>query len=41
MTFDYTSMGFHTFDALCRPVTEIPPAGATFFVDEFTLVFPT
>lgn len=37
MTFDYTSMGFHTFDALCRPVTEIPPGGATFFVDEFTL----
>ena len=37
MTFDYTSMGFHTFDALCRPVTEIPPGGNTFFVDEFTL----
>ena len=37
MIFDYTSMGFHTFDALCRPVTEIPPGGATFFVDEFTL----
>ena len=37
MTFDYTSMGFHTFDALCRPVTEIPPGGNTYFVDEFTL----
>ncbi|MCI5110080.1 MAG: sugar kinase [Marivita sp.] len=37
MTFDYTSMGFHTFDALCRPVTEIPPGGSTYFVDEFTL----
>lgn len=37
MKFDYTSMGFHTFDALCRPVTEIPPGGGTFFVDEFTL----
>jgi sugar/nucleoside kinase (ribokinase family) len=35
--FDYTAMGFHTFDALCRPVTEIPPSGGTFFVDEFTL----
>jgi sugar/nucleoside kinase (ribokinase family) len=37
VTFDYTSMGFHTFDALCRPVTEIPPGGNTYFVDEFTL----
>lgn len=37
MTFDYTAMGFHTFDALCRPVTEIPPGGNTYFVDEFTL----
>ncbi len=37
MTFDYTSMGFITFDCLCRPVTEIPPGGGTFFVDEFTL----
>lgn len=25
--FDYTSMGFITFDALCRPVTHIPPGG--------------
>ncbi|WP_375565493.1 carbohydrate kinase family protein [Oceaniradius stylonematis] len=37
MTFDYTSMGFYTFDALCRPVTDIPPGGGTFFVDEFTI----
>ncbi|MFK7891864.1 MAG: carbohydrate kinase family protein [Granulosicoccus sp.] len=37
MTFDYTSMGFHTFDALCRPVSQIPPGGGTFFVDDFTL----
>ncbi len=37
MTFDYTSMGFHTFDALCRPVTEIPPGGGTYFVDDFTI----
>ena len=37
MTFDYTSMGFITFDALCRPVTQIPPGGGTFFVEELTL----
>lgn len=37
LTFDYTAMGFHTFDALCRPVTEIPPGGGTLFVDEFTI----
>lgn len=37
MTFDYTSVGFHTFDALCRPVTGIPPNGDTFFVDDFAL----
>ena len=37
MTFDYTSMGFHTFDALCRPVSDIPPNGDTFFVDDFAL----
>jgi len=37
MTFDYTSMGFYTFDALCRPVTQIPPGGGTYFVDEFTI----
>ena len=37
MTFDYTSMGFYTFDALCRPVDEIPPGGGTYFVEELTL----
>jgi sugar/nucleoside kinase (ribokinase family) len=37
MTFDYTSMGFITFDALCRPVTQIPPGGDTYFVEDFTL----
>lgn len=37
MTFDYTSMGFYTFDALCRPVNDIPAGGNTLFVDEFTL----
>jgi sugar/nucleoside kinase (ribokinase family) len=36
-TFDYSSMGFITFDALCRPVTAIPPGGGTYFVEDFTL----
>jgi sugar/nucleoside kinase (ribokinase family) len=36
-SFDYTSMGFITFDALCRPVTQIPPGGGTYFVEDFTL----
>jgi len=35
--FDYTSMGFYTFDCLCRPVNEIPPGSDTYFVEEFTL----
>lgn len=35
--FDYTSMGFITFDALCRPITQIPPAGDTYFVEDYTL----
>ena len=35
--FDYTSMGFITFDALCRPVTQIAPGGGTYFVEELTL----
>ena len=37
MTFDYTSVGFHTFDALCRPVSNIPPNGDTYFVEDFAL----
>ncbi len=37
MTFDYTSMGFYTFDCLGRPVTDIPPGGDTYFIDELTL----
>lgn len=37
MTFDYTSVGFHTFDALCRPVNQIPPNGDTYFVEDFAL----
>ena len=35
--FDYTSMGFITFDALCRPVSQIPPNGDTCFVEDLTL----
>lgn len=37
MTFDYTSMGFHTFDALCYPVSGLPEGGGTVFVDDFAL----
>jgi len=37
MTFDYTSMGFYTFDALCRPVNDLPAGGGTLFVDDFAL----
>ena len=35
--FDFSCMGFYTFDALCRPVTQIPPGGGTYFVEDFTL----
>jgi sugar/nucleoside kinase (ribokinase family) len=35
--FDFSCMGFYTFDALCRPVTQIPPGGDTYFVEDFTL----
>jgi sugar/nucleoside kinase (ribokinase family) len=37
MTFDYTALGFHTFDALCYPVSDLPEGGNTFFVDDFAL----
>ncbi len=37
MTFDYTSVGFFTFDCLGRPVNAIPPGGDTFFIDEMAL----
>lgn len=30
-------MGFYTFDCLGRPVTDIPPGGGTYFIDELTL----
>lgn len=35
--FDYSCMGFYTFDALCRPVTQLPPNGDTYFIEDFTL----
>lgn len=35
--FDYTAVGFITFDALCRPVTEIAAGGGIHFVEDFTL----
>ena len=37
MRFDYTSMGFITFDCLGRPVDQIPPGGDTYFIEELTL----
>ena len=36
-TFDLSCVGFYTFDALCRPVTNIPPGGQTYFVEDYTL----
>ena len=35
--FDYSCLGFFTFDALARPVTHIAPGGGTYFVEDFTL----
>ena len=37
MTFDYTSIGFYTFDCLGRPVNNIPPNGDTYFIKELTM----
>lgn len=37
MRYDYSSIGFITFDSLCWPFTEVPPGGGCNFVDEFTL----
>jgi sugar/nucleoside kinase (ribokinase family) len=35
--YDYTSMGFYTYDCLCWPFTEVPAGGGTVFIDELTL----
>lgn len=37
MRYDYSSIGFYTFDCLGRPVTAIPPGGDTYFIDELTM----
>ncbi len=37
MGYDYTSIGFYTFDCLGRPVSDIPPGGDTYFIEELTL----
>ncbi len=37
MRYDYTSMGFYTFDCLGWPFTKVPDGGGTVFIDELTL----
>ncbi|MFN0191293.1 MAG: carbohydrate kinase family protein [Aestuariivirga sp.] len=37
MRYDYSSIGFITFDCLCWPFTEVPEGGGCNFVEEFTL----
>jgi sugar/nucleoside kinase (ribokinase family) len=37
MRYDYTSMGFITFDCLGWPFTEVPDGGGCAFLDDFTL----
>jgi sugar/nucleoside kinase (ribokinase family) len=36
-TYDYTSMGFYTFDCLGWPFTSIPPGGGCYPLDELTI----
>ncbi len=35
--YDYSSMGFYTYDCLGWPFTEVPPGGGTVFIDELTI----
>jgi sugar/nucleoside kinase (ribokinase family) len=35
--YDYTSMGFYTYDCLGWPFTEVPAGGGTVFIDEITI----
>lgn len=35
--FDYSSMGFYTFDCLGWPFTAVPPGGECYIIDEITL----
>ena len=37
MRYDYSSIGFYTFDCLGWPFTAVPPGGGTNFIDELTL----
>ena len=37
MRYDYTSIGFYTFDCLGWPFTDIAPGGGTNFIDELAL----
>lgn len=37
MRYDYSSIGFITFDCLGWPFTEVPPSGGCYFLDELTL----
>jgi sugar/nucleoside kinase (ribokinase family) len=37
MRYDYSSIGFYTFDCLGRPVPAIPEGGSTIFIDELTM----
>lgn len=37
MKYNYSSIGFITFDCLCWPFSQIPGGGGTFLVDDFTL----
>src|SRR3954462_14716028 len=37
MRYDYSSVGFLTFDFLAWPFTAVPPGGGCYFVDELTL----
>ncbi|MEP7453458.1 PfkB family carbohydrate kinase [Phyllobacterium sp. SB3] len=37
MQYDYSSIGFYTFDCLGRPVTAIPEGGGTYFIEELAM----
>lgn len=37
MTYEYTSVGFYTFDCLGWPFTAVPPGGGTYLLDEIEL----
>ncbi|GGH16225.1 kinase [Alsobacter metallidurans] len=37
MAYDYSSIGFYTFDCLGWPFTHVPEGGGTAFLDDFTL----